>query len=108
MDINVYFLPCFSFVFHSVYSSGTDRQKKNAFFFLYFTAPVTFSAPKSSYHLKLEDELLENKRAIFKILSTNSNVLLLKNLRDQTTTIMRTLTAEIRREAIEQRTQGKN
>ncbi len=96
----------FSFVFHSVYSSGTDRQKK-CIFFLYFTAPVTLSAPKSSYHLKLEDELLENKRQIFKILSTNSNVLLLKHRRDQTTTIIRKLTAEIRREAIEQRTQGK-
>jgi hypothetical protein len=82
-------------------------KEKKYIFFLYFTAPVTLLAPKSSYHLKLEEDLLENKRAVFNLLSTNSNALLLDNFRQTATKLVVMLTLEIQREAIEERKHSK-
>ncbi len=74
---------------------------------MYFTAPVTLSAPKSSYHLELEEDLLENKQTILNLLSTNSNALFVHKLRLEATSLVRMLTLEIQREEIEQRQRRK-
>jgi len=50
---------------------------------------------------------LENKRAVFNLLSTNSNALLLDNFRQTATRLVVMLTLEIQREAIEERKQSK-
>ncbi len=50
---------------------------------------------KSAYHLKLEQALKENKKSIFQ-LSWNSSIL--KELRKETTNLIKELTSEIQRE----------
>jgi hypothetical protein len=50
---------------------------------------------KSAYHLKLEQALKENKKSIFQ-LSWNSSIL--KELRKETTNLIKELTLEIQRE----------
>jgi uncharacterized protein YejL (UPF0352 family) len=62
---------------------------------------------KSSYHLKLEDALINNKKSILELQSSNSDTSLVADLRNIAVNLIHRLTSEIQREVKEKQNHRK-